>query len=47
MNQEYIALIIEKIKQCEDMSLLNFIYTLLKKHQSQGQEPFVSLHSDQ
>ena len=46
MNQEYVALIIEKLKQCEDMSLLNFIYTLLKKHQLQGQEPFVSLHSD-
>ena len=46
MNQEYVALIIEKLKQCEDMSLLNFIYTLLKKHQSRGQEPFVSLHSD-
>lgn len=46
MNQEYIAIIIEKLKQCEDVSLLDFIYTLLKKHQSQGQEPVVSLHSD-
>ena len=36
MNQEYIALIIEKIKQCDDASLLNFIYILLKKHQSQA-----------
>ena len=35
MNQEYVALIIEKLKQCEDISLLDFIYTLLKKHQSQ------------
>ena len=35
MNKEYVALIIEKIKQCEDVSLLDFIYTLLKKHQSQ------------
>lgn len=35
MQEEYIAKIIEQLQKCNDISLLDFIFQLLKKHSAQ------------
>lgn len=36
MKEEYIAQIIEQLKLCEDLSLLDFIFQLFQKHLEQS-----------
>ena len=42
MHDKYIVEINDLLKSCNDISLLDFIYQLLKMHPAQGEAPDVS-----
>ena len=42
MQDKYIVEINELLKSCNDISLLDFIFQLLKLHPAQGEAPDVS-----
>lgn len=43
-KQEYIEAIIPLLNECEDLSLIDLIFQLLKKHSKANQHPSVCPH---